>query len=138
MGNTSNKIVGESIRTGRTGERPVIARVLWQGTADCQGYGRDHRIPAALVETGRRVEMAVVFVGGFVDRDDRGPEWMDARLRWTREWEDHAGDLVDGAVANAIDMALRHGWKALEAERQALDNLIADGKFAIGAEADRA
>lgn len=135
MSSTSSNIVGASIRTGRTGKRPVITHVLWQGTADCQGYGLDHRIPSALVETERHGTMAVIFVGGFVDR---GPEWMDARLRWTREWEDEAGDLVEGADAYAIDIALKHGWTGLEAERQALDNLIADGKFAIGAEADRA
>ncbi len=67
----------EQVKTGTTGSKPTITRILWTGTAEITCFGQ-HRVPAALVDTGCMVASSSVIIGGTLGcfRAASGRRWM--------------------------------------------------------------
>lgn len=86
-----------TIKTGKTGRRPIVTEWIWRGTAEVLVFDLE-RLPAAWVmaDNGRHVAI--------IEYED---EWWDARCVPCREWEHDDGELIGGDLARDIGAFLR-------------------------------
>lgn len=126
---TTATLMGQMVKTGRTGKKPQVLAVIWSGTAEVLSFG-SARVPAALVRTDRG-DMAIARLAGC---DQERDAWWDARCLSSREYETAAGDLIgdaDPAIAALIDDFLASKTDRHEESRRSLHSRITQGTYAI-------
>ena len=119
-----------SIKTGMTGKKPRVARVIWEGTAEVTTYDLA-RVPARWVATDRDERMAIVRLAGDNFEHD---VWWDARCVPCREWEDTDGNLIrdtQPSLAAEIDAFFETATQRHLNARRELNARLAAGKYAL-------
>jgi hypothetical protein len=129
MQTETTSLIGQQIKTGRTGPKPEAHEVMWIGTAEINCF-ESARVPAALVRTDRGAIAVVRLAGCDLEQD----AWWDARCLSSREWETESGDLVgdvDPGIAGQIDAFLASATGRHDQARKDLHSRIMLGTYRI-------